>query len=181
MCFQNQEQKCSVSAVYSRKITSENKNYGRLYLFIYLLFVNKSQLVLWTLYVLYESKECLCELWSTSWETIKQHLTGTIVVTNNRQSLPDPSLCSPWILMSFLYAVCWDSIWLLCRLPDMWERKSLDCTQDDRPAKAFRYSALRSSWLKGFVFLPMAFEYANGQVSTAGISSPIYSLLNFSF
>lgn len=180
MCFQKQEQKCSVLAVYSKN-TSENKNDGRFYLFIYLLFVNKSQLVLRTLYVLYESKEWLCELLSSSWETMRQHLTGTMVVTNNRQSLSDPSLCSPWIVMSFPYAVCWDSIWFLCRLPDMWEKKSLDCTQDDRPAKAFRYSALRSSWLKGFAFLPMAFERADGQVSTAATSSPIDSSLNFSF
>ncbi|RMC18789.1 hypothetical protein DUI87_04685 [Hirundo rustica rustica] len=51
----------------------------------------------------------------------------------------------------------------LVRLPDTWEKKSLDCSQDDRPAKAFRYSALSSSWLEGFVFLPMAFERADGQ------------------
>lgn len=50
-------------------------------------------------------------------------------------------------------AVCCDSIWSICRVPDIWEKKSLDCTYNDRPAKAFRYSAGRSSWLKGFVFL----------------------------
>lgn len=58
-------------------------------------------------------------------------------------------------------AVCCDSIWSICRLPDMCKKKSLDCVYDDRPAKALRYSVVRSSWLEGLVFLHITFERAD--------------------
>lgn len=72
---------------------------------------------------------------------------------------------------------CCDSIWSICRLPDIWEKKSSDCTYNDRPAKAFRYSAVRSGWLKGLVFLRITFECADCQVSHCRHFSPYHQLI----